>query len=155
MARNCKPLTLRQIRAAIMLAGGDEVKEVAARIRVTRESIRRWRRNPHFQRTCAEYTERLFEGALSEAQAKLSKAIGWLEDSHDAAPKESDKIKAAMAIINAAFRSHEIAVLKRELAKLRGLKQLVEQLMAGGGTMSPPMAIELVGEHTPQPADRA
>jgi hypothetical protein len=118
-------LTTKQLRAVALLINGLEWKAVAAKLEIPYSRLRNWLRNPLFRKLYEESTERLMEAAAAVAKAKIDKMLGIIEHVALAGEEERDRVKAAVAFLNAVLKLHEISTLRRELAEFMDLKQLI------------------------------
>jgi hypothetical protein len=117
----------------------EPTQELAAeKAGIAARTLQRWLLLPDFQAAYREAQHHGFEVALSKLEAATGKAVDKLVDEL-AGAKASDRIRAAVAILEHAFRAkdlveHEtrIAELERILAELQADEQ--QKSTTGSGT---------------------
>lgn len=100
-------LSANQKKAALLLAQGQKVVNVASALKVRRETVSQWRNQiPEFRALVAELRRELWEGAIA-------RAVGMVDDALDAAhaiakgekgAKPAEQLAAARLIIESASR---------------------------------------------------
>jgi hypothetical protein len=126
-------LTGKQIKAIALLLTGETISEVARILEVRINTVIKWQRRPDFHAAFSEEAQLYLDGCLATAKTRMGQAMDFLtERMNDGSAKNSDRIKAAGLLLSTALKSHEITVLKKELAELADLKILVKQITEGG-----------------------
>lgn len=124
-----KKLTGRQQRAIVALLELSTETEVAEYIGVTSKTLRRWKKEPHFQEAYKQARADMMASTISRLQKASNAAVATLEyimASNAATP--ASRVTAARAVLDLALKATEIEEIAERLTKLEArLEGLHEQ----------------------------
>jgi len=120
-----KPLSQRQILAALQLAMGKTPKEVAENLEIAYVTISLWKTNPRFKLAIAEATKEIKNRMIDDHEEKIKKR---LEETFEPSMKELERIRDGTMKSVAKLESGEEIVGVG--ARLTAAKFLVEQVVS-------------------------
>jgi len=120
-----KPLSQRQILAALQLAMGKTPKEVAENLEIAYVTISLWKTNPRFKLAIAEATKEIKNRMIDDHEEKIKKR---LEETFEPSLKELERIRDGTMKSVAKLESGEEVVGVG--ARLTAAKFLVEQVVS-------------------------
>jgi hypothetical protein len=122
MADRGEGLTGRQLRALEALLSCSTIKAAAKAARVGERTLRGWLKEPAFLATYRAARRQAVEAALGHLQRATGKAVRTLVGCLKAT-KESDRVKAALGILDRAVKAVELIDLEERVA---GLERVAE-----------------------------
>jgi cell division inhibitor SulA len=130
MADRGEGLTGRRLRALEALLSCPTIKAAAKAARVGERTLRGWLKEPAFLATYRAARRQLVEAALAQMQRATGKAVKTLVACLKA-PKEGDRVKAALGILDRAVKAVELIDLEERVAGLERVAAL-ERARCGG-----------------------
>jgi hypothetical protein len=121
MAGHGEKLTRKQEQAVAALLGKATLAEAAAEAGVSERALRGWMKDPGFSRAYAEARRAVLEASIGRLQQATGEAVETLRACLQA-KRDSDRIRAAVAILDQALKGAELMDLAGRLEELeRGL----------------------------------
>ena len=120
-------LTPKQHKTMVALLAHPTVAEAAEAVGVGESTVRRWLKDPAFERAYRAERSRALEGAIASLQAASSRAVEALERNLDCGVP-SVEVRAAQAILGRAFEGETIYSLADYIA---ATEEAMEQQKGG------------------------
>ncbi len=112
-------ITPRQARALVLMAQGLPLAEVCRQAMVSRETMYRWLRQPHFKAAMDDATTAALDDLTRRLTALGAQAADTLANTMaDAQAPTSTKIQAARAVLENLLRLRELVGIENRLAEL-------------------------------------
>jgi hypothetical protein len=121
-------LTLKQLRAVVLLSQGEPIDAVADQLGVCRNTISNWKARDNFRRALTDYSNRIIDATFSDVLGKVGRAIDYLASvQKDAKQKTSDRIRAAVAIINTGLKAYEVKKLLAVMDRMKDFEEMFQR----------------------------
>ena len=127
-------LTIRQYRAIALLLAGNTDKEVRAKLGIPSQTMAKWWRKRAFRETYESRARVLLDSAMTYSKNHLKEAVDVLRENLHA-PKDADRIRAAMGLIQVVFKAHEVTEIAVVFARMEQFQREFEALYRKGGSL--------------------
>jgi hypothetical protein len=109
MSGHGEKLNRKKEQALSALLSEPTVEQAATKAGVSYATLRRWLKEPGFVTAYRSARRELVEGAIGRLQAATGQAVGTLLAVSREGAKDSDRVRAAIALLDHAFRGIELA----------------------------------------------
>jgi hypothetical protein len=127
------PLTEKQERAVEALLTCATYADAAAACDVDSKTLYRWRQEEAFQAALRRGRLDVHSGTVTALVRESLRSVEVLAQARDHAPKPSDQIRAATALVQLAMKALEAADLQAELEDLRQQLEKIRHGKASNG----------------------